>query len=128
MVVPLGGVVTTVVPFGVGERALDRPERTDCGHQLDQLEEEAPRRTSGHDRASPASASVRRFLREAVRGLFLRGLSGGYRKPVYHNHSPLCYRGAMLPRGSTLAALQPARALAGLGDPTVIRIKVIKLD
>ena len=31
MVVPLGGVVTTVVPFGVGECALDRPERTDCG-------------------------------------------------------------------------------------------------
>ena len=40
MVVPLGGVLTTVVPLGVGECALDRPERTDCGHQLDQLEEE----------------------------------------------------------------------------------------
>ena len=40
MVVPLGGVVTTAVPFGAGECALDRPERPDCGSHLAHLEEE----------------------------------------------------------------------------------------
>ena len=31
--------MTTPVPFGAGECALDRPERTDWGYHLDHLEE-----------------------------------------------------------------------------------------
>ena len=33
--------MTTPVPFGAGECALDRPERTDWGYHLDHLEEDA---------------------------------------------------------------------------------------
>ena len=60
--------MTTLVPFGAGECALDRPERTDWGYHLDHLEEEEEELGEAEHQVLPSRESGRRPSSSGVGG------------------------------------------------------------